>query len=170
MALESALWQFLSKARVEIGNELHITRIENLCGDGTPDVEYYLGDGHARFYHHGTPISGQAWLELKSCERPARPATPIRFKLKDREAQIEWMRRRWCTGGNAYWLCQVGSGPDRILYMLRGDHGAKLKVGIIEAELAVLACTQGAVFMKPRACEVITRALVARNMRPPRKV
>lgn len=137
MARESSLWAWLSKARHDFGSTLHIQRIENFVGAGTPDVEGFLQ----------TPeMSGQFWLELKSIARPARATTPLRFPLKDRKEQVEFMRKRWEIGGNCFWLLQVGSGYDRVIYLAPGPLGEALRNGMIEAQLA-LACVDGGIFM-----------------------
>lgn len=134
MALERSLWAWLKKARPVFGDALHMERVENAIGAGFPDVE-----GYVKTEEH----SGQFAFELKSSERPARNTTPVRFKFRNREQQIEWMAHRWRLGGNAFFLLQVGSGPDRILYLVPGDHGALLARGVIEAELAVFALSAG---------------------------
>lgn len=134
MALERSLWAWLKKARLVFGAALHMERVENSVGAGFPDVEGYLQTDE-----HG----GQFALELKSSERPVRNTTPVRFKFRNREAQIEWMAQRWRLGGNAFFLLQVGSGPDRILYLVPGDHGELLARGVIEAQLAVFALSAG---------------------------
>src|ERR1035441_6416683 len=72
MALERALWQRVRKAGLQLkkeGHGVHLTRIENMVGEGTPDVE-------------GCIDSVQIWAELKSCARPARSTTPIRPKKR----------------------------------------------------------------------------------------
>lgn len=146
MTRESSLWSWLKKARVTLGpNALHMERIENSIGAGTPDVEGYVSFPET-FVLTATiqlPNEGQFWLELKSEERPARTTTPIRFKLRDREKQIEWMKHRWWIGGNAFWLLQVGSGSERMLYLAPGSSGKKLKQGLTESELLVLCCNSG---------------------------
>lgn len=169
MARETSLWSWLSQARTQLAPNvfgepaLHIQRIENLTGAGTPDVEgfvsaYWNGDSENLTEHHG-----QFWLELKSHVRPARARTPIRFPLKGRDAQIEFMRRRWSMGGNAYWLLQVGEGADRVLYLAPGDVGAKLANGLTEAELAVECAVTGCVFpRRVKAGDVICRAVKPR--------
>lgn len=146
MTLESGLWSWLSKARLELGPALHMDRIENMLSAGTPDVEGQL---------NLTPWIGQFWIELKSHERPVRRSTPIRFPLKRREAQIEFMRKRWEIGGNAFWLLQVGSGHERRLYLAAGDMGDMLKDGLTESELAVEVATYGALPPKLTPVDVL---------------
>lgn len=162
MARESQLWKNLSKARVEIGPTLHMHRIENMLGSGIPDVEFYLGPNTLTPFLN-KPVTGQGWFELKSSVRPARLTTPIRFKLKGREAQIEWMRARWAVGGNAFWLLQVGEGHERRLFLIRGDMGDRLAGGVCESELALLSMDCGAMFDKRvSAAEIIRRSLTLR--------
>lgn len=167
MALESSLWQWLSKARVELGDRLQMERVENLLGAGYPDV-----DGFLRLpTHHcelatlgaGLPTAGAFKLELKSSERPARESTPVRFKLRGREAQIAFMRRRWDLEGNAFFLCQVGSSSERRLYLVPGNLGDWLKAGVVESELAI-ACLKTGVWTGARISQtdILTRAIQCR--------
>jgi hypothetical protein len=145
MALESSLWTWLAKARVALGDALHMERVENLLGAGTPDVEGFVSFEPLPYPNERLPFRGQFHLELKSSERPVRPMTPVRFKLRNREKQIAFMRRRWELGGNAFFLLQVGSASERFLYLAPGDLGARLQAGITESDLA-LACLKTGVW------------------------
>jgi len=130
MAGESTFWQWLSGARKHFRESLHINRIENIAMAGMPDVEGQLD-------------KEQFWAELKSTRRPARPETPIRFDMKKREKQIEFMRRRYSMGSNCFWLLRVTGGTiGTMVYMLPGDKGHLLTPGILERDLA-LACVEG---------------------------
>jgi hypothetical protein len=125
MSRESSLWSSLSKARSLFGpDQIQLERVENLVAFGMPDVDGYL---HTHFGR------GAFTLELKAEERPARPETPLRFKVRD--SQLEWNKKRWRLGGRAFYLCQVGSGSRRILYLVPGDYGGVLREGIREADL-----------------------------------
>lgn len=133
MARETSLWGWLKKSRKQLGGALHINRIENSAGAGMPDVE-----GHR-------PVvagwdGGQFWFELKTAPRPARWDTPIRFKV--RPAQVPWNNKRWHVGGRNFWLLQVGHGHDRRIYMLRGCDGARIKAGLAECDLQLLAINE----------------------------
>ncbi len=157
MARESSLWKWLSKARDELRERVDLRRVEDAISAGFPDVDgFFLAE-------RGPPPGSHAWiedvvlydvpfgfkLELKSEVRPARPATPIRFKLDKRVAQIEFMRKRYAMGEAAYFLLQVGEANDRMLYLAPGDAGARLKAGMTESELALLCATEnGMVFNK----------------------
>jgi len=148
MARESSLWDWLSKGRKELGDQLHVTRIENAVSAGMPDVEGYL---------KLPDCEGQFWLELKSEERPAKPSTLLRFKV--RQAQVDWINERWAVGGNVFWLLQVGSGPDRILYLAPGPLGPQLQRGVTESELAI-ECVRYAIFKAPFHHEAIFKKAV----------
>jgi len=126
MSRESSLWSWLRKATIELAPLLDMNRVENGVMLGMPDVEGFL-EGQ-----------GQFWLELKSSERPARASTPVRFKVKGREAQIEWLQRRWKLGG-CVWLClQVGSGANRRIYLVPGRHASKVYAGLTEEQIQKL--------------------------------
>lgn len=161
MTLESNLWRWLSAARNELAPGLHMERVENLVGAGTPDVEGFLYCRNTLLVT--SPVRAQFWLELKSKERPARSSTPIRFPLEKRAAQIEFMRRRWELGGNAFWLLQIGSGAERRLYLAAGDLGERLKQGMSESEIAVEVATYGALSPKATPGEVILWAAQCRT-------
>lgn len=145
MAREAQLSAWLMKAR---GDDVQITRVENLCGAGFPDVDGYAG--------------GAFQIELKSTKRPARGSTPLRFALRGREAQIEYLRKRWSLGGAAFFLLQVGSGADRVLYLAPGDLGDRLREGLTESELA-LECAPWGVFKRTTPAEVIKRVVECRS-------
>lgn len=158
MARESSLWKWLAKARLELEDALHFQRIENAIAAGFPDVEGYLTTNDA---------SGAFVIELKSQDRPARSSTPVRFKLKGRDKQIEFMETRWRLGGNAFWLLQVGSGPERRLYLAPGDLGPRLKTGLTESELAVECVTgSGMVFPKTVRPRDILESVITCRKRP----
>jgi hypothetical protein len=160
MARESSLWKWLAKARDELRDRVDLRRVEDAIGAGFPDVDGYLRgvpDVAVQFHSKAEREEYEResrWvfgfkLELKSEVRPARAATPIRFKVEKRAAQIEFMRKRYVMGEAAYFLLQVGEGADRMLYLAPGDCGARLKQGLTESELAVLCATEnGMVFNK----------------------
>ena len=83
---------------------------------------------------------------LKSSLRPARGVTPIRFKLKGREKQIEFLRRRFNMGEAAFFLLQVGEYSERRLYLAPGNCGEDLQSGLTESEVAVSCLNGGLVF------------------------
>lgn len=64
--------------------------VENLCGSGTPDVNYMEG-----------------WIELKhKDEWPKRATSVVRLPHFTPQQRLR-LRRRWHLGGNAYLLLQV---------------------------------------------------------------
>lgn len=102
---ESRLWSWLEKpCRKHFKKALHMTRLENSVGTGTPDVEGQL-DG-----------CGQFWMELKCCARPARETSKLNIKF--RPTQLPWLRRRARAGGKVYVLVQVGSGATASRYLV----------------------------------------------------
>lgn len=163
MSRESSLWDWLKKARHELGPALDMNRVENAVEEGTPDVEGYLNIPTAKGVGG---VEGQFWLELKAEERPARNG-PIRFKVRDK--QIEWINRRWEIGANAFWLVQVGSGSERRLFLAPGPCGEKLQAGISEAELCI-ECIYTGVFAGAISHEdLLKRAVTCRKRFPSRR-
>lgn len=124
MTRETSLWNWLSKAKSTHREHLHMTRLENLVGEGTPDTEGCL-DGR------------QFWIELKCNARPARAKTPIHVKF--RPMQPPWLKRRVRAGGRAFVLIQVGQYRAARRYLVPGDMAAKVATGLTEAELDRLA-------------------------------
>lgn len=117
---ESGLWRWLAKAKMTLREALHMTRVENLVGQGTPDVEGCLGN--------------QFWMELKCEARPANEDTPIRPKF--RPTQVPWLLRRAGAGGKAFVLLQVGMGGRAARYLIPARFARRLEEhGMTEAQL-----------------------------------
>ena len=115
MALEKALWQRVKKGGIALkllGHRVVLTRIENMVDEGTPDVEGCV--------FPQTAMGGaQIWIELKSCDRPARASTPIRPKV--RPSQSDWHRERTAAGSRHHFvLIQVGEASQAKLYLIPG--------------------------------------------------
>lgn len=122
MALEKALWQRVRKGGValrELGHGVHLVRVENLVGEGDPDVDGFINDAAIK-------------LELKSCARPARPTTVIR--PKKRQDQEDWLMARHNAGcRTCFVLIQVGDAAKARLYLIPGNLYAQITA--TEAEL-----------------------------------
>lgn len=126
MTRETSLWNWLKRVSKDPDfgiAHLHMGRVENSVARGMPDVEGFLHGGN------------QFWIELKSATRPKHPQTPVRFAVRDREAQVEWLKKRCRLGGRAWLLLQVGSGPERRLYLVNGMLAKKVYAGVTESRL-----------------------------------
>ena len=133
MSRESALWTWLAKAKLTFRESLHMLRIETSTMKGFPDVEGYLSI-------KSVPGGGGNFLmELKSSERPAKSETVVRFKVRDREAQINFLKKRWKLGHNAWLLLQVGSGNQGKRYLIPGQHAQMVYDGVPEWTLLQLS-------------------------------
>ncbi len=122
---ETVLWGWLKRARYAFLRDLHMNRIENLVGKGTPDVE-------------GCLTIEQFWIELKCSDRPKRPTTNV--KVKFRPYQPEWHKARRKAGGRVFVLVQVGSGKkDARRYLVSSVYLSLLKDGITEECMCELA-------------------------------
>lgn len=120
---ESSLWKWLSEAekKLDFSPDLHWRRIENLVGEGDPDVEgCYFGNAFN--------------IELKVAERPARTTTRVLGPADIRPKQIPWAKARWEAGGSSYFLIQVGSSAKAKRYLIRGCDASKI-VGATEEDL-----------------------------------
>jgi penicillin-binding protein-related factor A (putative recombinase) len=145
MARENQLWNTLKQARLVLRDRLHMNRVENSASPGSPDVEGFL-EGMGAFQ-----------FELKSTERPTREESPVRFDMKRREKQIEYMARRWAIGGACFWLLQVGSGAGRQIYMLEGDKGTQIRDGMNEDQLRELDLLKNPKFDAAEAVQMAFR-------------
>lgn len=118
---ETRLWQWLSAARKALRDQLHLTRIENSAGLGTPDCE-------------GCYRGRQFWIELKTADRPHDRKTPISVRYEDQQAP--WLRRRSRAGGAAYVLLQVGSAHNARRYLVPASQAEDLETGLTESALS----------------------------------
>ncbi len=128
MARESALWQRCRTGIKQLkacGHDTHFCRLENSAGEGNPDVDGCLN-------------GVQLWLELKSCDRPARPTSMIRPKC--RPAQDIWHMERTRAGCRTnYVLIQVGEARTAKLYLIPGHLYSKIKAPeSVLAEMSIL--------------------------------
>lgn len=86
---EQRLWDTMTRNRP---SGFWLERIENLVGDGIPDVR-----GVTR---HGEEF----WVELKAPKRPARPTTRLLGDEGLRESQVNWHLKAAHYGMRAYTL------------------------------------------------------------------
>jgi hypothetical protein len=93
---EKQLWQ---KVRAALQADFFLQRVENLVGEGVPDVIY-----------HSRSNGRCGFIELKSRDKfPARENTPV-FSGQHglRPAQIAWIHCRAETGARVWVLAQCG--------------------------------------------------------------
>jgi len=90
-------------------------RIENLLGEGMPDVF----------------VAPASWVELKAPHRPARPGrTPLLGNAEGlRTAQINWHIRASQAGIRSYILIRDDTGA---LFLIPGYHATGLNKWVIE--------------------------------------
>ncbi len=138
---ESGLWNWLSKARKHYRDHLHMNRVENALAAGMPDVE-------------GTLLDKQFFIELKSSARPARETTAVRFAVRDRQAQIDWLEARWTLAGNAWLLLQVGSGHRLIRYLVPGCYAETIYDGVTEQKIQTMSYS----LIQDTAPDIVRRA------------
>jgi hypothetical protein len=116
------LWEWLRDGLRGVEG-LHMRRVENLVGDGDPDVD---GCWRGRYFE----------LELKGCDRPTKDG---RLDFDVRQSQVVWHRRRWRCGGNIWLYVRVGKGRDVRRYLVPGGLTGRVKEGVTEAELAAMS-------------------------------
>lgn len=106
--LEQRLWD---RARPRLARAgIFAERVENVVGEGTPDV------------HTAARVDGRrfaAWLELKAVgDWPARAATPVMgSRTEVRKSQRAWHPRYAAVGGCSFILLGVGS---REVFLIAG--------------------------------------------------
>ena len=97
MTSESGLWNLTRESLSLYGR---LTRIENKCELGTPDVAYSLKI-------RDMPRATSGWLELKHVvEWPAREETVIKVPSLKLE-QVLWLEAEARSGGRAWCLLQI---------------------------------------------------------------
>ncbi len=144
MAREVRLWEWLREGLRPVEG-LHLRRIENLVGEGDPDVE---GCWMGQYFE----------LELKGCDRPVRNGL-LHFDV--RQSQVLWHRRRWRCGGNVWLYIRIGRGMSVSRYLVPGSLTAKVKEGLSEEALAELSVLPP----KHTPLELLSRAIVTSDLR-----
>jgi len=98
---EQRLWDCLKK---HAPPELGLQRVENLVGDGMPDV-----------YSDGTGC----WIELKAPTRPKRESTPLLGESEGlRTSQKNWIRIACARGRKVFVLIRDSEGE---LFLIPGQ-------------------------------------------------
>lgn len=124
---EARLWQ---RMRAGIVDQCFVQRIENMVGEGVPDVVL-----------HSRCDGKEAWCELKyRPEAPARTTTPI-FKGDHglRPEQVSWIHGRAAVGARIYIIGQC----DNSLWLIHGRHARELEAMTI-TDLMLVADFLGA--------------------------
>lgn len=123
MARENRLWDWLHEGGKAV-KRLHMRRVENRVSEGDPDVDGCFDGDYFE-------------LELKGCNRPKDPATPLDFEV--RQAQVLWHRKRWKVGGRVWLYVRVGVGRDVRRYLVPGSMTGIVRDGVTEERLAALS-------------------------------
>lgn len=117
---EAGTWTNILKPRLQ---EMIFdpVRVENVVGEGTPDVNYSRG-----------------WLETKEVpDWPKRAHTPL--KVKFRRGQSAWLMRRWAAGGLAFLFVRV----ERDMLLFQGKDSLEVEHGLTQAQLFDRAVWRG---------------------------
>lgn len=117
---ESSLWGWCKRGADSLKGRAHVRRVENDVVVGDPDVE-------------GCVDGGEFNVELKACPEP-NSAGGVLVRID--EAQINWLRRRRRSGGQAWLLVRVGSSNSARHYLLPGDDLTALRTTVRETWLA----------------------------------
>ncbi len=136
---ESGLWRWLRDGTRDMPL-LHLQRIENSVGSGTPDVE-------------GCLASRTFWIELKVTSLVGES---MRLDLRFRDSQVEWLIRRSRAGGLCWALIQVGSGHGRHLFLVEGSRvNAFRRKSVRRSELRALSTLRSSLDYPLTAREVL---------------
>lgn len=110
---EANLWDWLSRARIVLRQQLHMVRVENLVEEGFPDVEGCLSPGKA------------FWIELKALKYPLNFEAEVRHTVT--QDQISWLYNRAAVGGSSWVLFQFGESSNSLRLLLPGIEATKLQ-------------------------------------------
>lgn len=87
---EQKVWDAMRRANLKRETPLWLQRVENLMGDGMPDV-----------------YAGGPWIELKAGRLPKRATTRIQYSEGLRQSQVNWHKKAWSKGVASYVLVRV---------------------------------------------------------------
>lgn len=87
---EQKVWDAMKRAQKRIAPKIWMQRVENLAGDGMPDV-----------YVEGP------WVELKAGKLPKRSTTRIQYSEGIRTSQNNWHKKAASRGVISYVLVRV---------------------------------------------------------------
>jgi hypothetical protein len=100
---EQKVWDAMKRAQKRIAPKLWMQRVENLVGDGMPDV-----------YVEGP------WIELKAAKLPKRLTTRLQYSEGVRQSQVNWHLKAETRGVISYILVRVEEKKDEPLLLLGG--------------------------------------------------
>lgn len=108
---EKGLWDKVRAALIaRYRDGVHLVRVENVVGEGTPDVNYSFVDG------------AEGWIELKEIDGwPKRVDTIVRVDHYTTEQRV-WHRRRARAGGRVWVLLRVNETGE--IFLMRGEEAA----------------------------------------------
>lgn len=98
---EQKLWDAFRTRAVPYKDALWLERIENMVGEGTPDVR-------------SASQRKECWVELKAPRAPRRSTTPFLGDEGLRQSQMNWHRRAAFFGMSAYTLMRARNDHDKI--------------------------------------------------------
>jgi hypothetical protein len=103
---EQQLWDVIRRSKPP---DIWLERVENLVGEGTPDV-------------HGCKRGTHAWIELKArAALPKRMSTPLLTKVDFPHEQIGWHEEYALRGGRSFIIVGIGSGRARTFMVVPGN-------------------------------------------------
>ena len=117
---ESRLWKWI-RYRTDLIEGLDIGRVENMVGQGFPDVE-------------GCWEGFSFYIELKVV--PKRPKTDRGgITVTFQPQQPDWLEKRWACGGACYVLIQVGLKHEAKRYLIPGNAVWHFKDTVIDESI-----------------------------------
>lgn len=138
MAREVRLWEWM-RDNLKTVPLLHMRRVENMVSTGDPDVD---GCWNGDYFE----------LELKGCDRPAKPGSILNFEI--RQSQVLFHRKRVRAGGRIWVYIRVGKGLSTARYLIPSNFLQQIQEGVQEevlASMAVLPPNHTAIEMLRRA-------------------
>lgn len=105
---EQKVWDAMKRAAKRHAPRAWMQRVENLAGDGMPDVYVTASIGQSG---SATP----SWVELKAATLPKRATTKLQMKEGVRPSQINWHLKAQTKGVRSYVLIRIAERMDEPL-------------------------------------------------------
>ena len=103
---EQKVWDAMKRGAKKVP-ALWLQRVENIAGDGMPDV-------------HAAHDAIESWVELKAAKMPARSTTKLQMSEGLRQSQINWHLKAQSKGLRTYILVRI-EGMEREPMLINGS-------------------------------------------------
>ena len=130
---EQKLWDAMKRAAKKHAPRAWMQRVENLAGDGMPDV-------------HASHDAIESWVELKAAKMPKRATTKLQMSEGLRASQINWHMKAQTKGLRTFILVRV-EGMERHPLLINGCWASAFNdYTYADARAAAVACGWDEIF------------------------